>query len=278
MVAFQSTSPAPCSFSKMDRLSRWSEQLSTTDGRSATADPAWATYKKQRTAEDSDPQLNEAARARWERWEAATKATKSARTANRMDAFSSEDSYGESAEDERVSPASDAAGAANPRSLDAFRGFGLIKAVDHFGPLNGSGPTMTIEALDLTGGTEQTLLLGELKMTVLERAPAYSPRALPETVVTVYKGRGRALASYERIYSLRALSRKRPTSVDDLAATSDQAAARTSANGDADSVAALLQSAARAYGTSAAELVDAVRDVAPAQVGEALARLVSCHA
>lgn len=144
---------------------------------------------------------------------------------------------------------------------------------------------MTLEACDLpAGGTEQTLVLDAIKLSVAEEPPPSSTQALPETLVTVSKRRRTfsgdphgVLASsdhlFEVIFTSRAVRRERATSVEQLADTFDHARHSRVEQGDLETVANLLESAARTYGTTPDRLIEAVCRVAPREIGAVLTEL-----
>lgn len=157
-----------------------------------------------------------------------------------------------------------------------------------FGPLDGVGPSFTVEARDLPdGGTEQTLVLDTMKLAVVERRPPPRSCAQPEVIVTVSKrlrvfphhalhaAEADTLRTSEVVFATRRV-KGRPTSVEQLADTFEQS--RTNAaHGDLAAVAGLLDGAARQYACTALDLVDAVRQVAPRELSDALAALrLSC--
>lgn len=196
---------------------------------------------------------------------------------------SPQSSSGEDEQSERSTRTSNAD--QSPRGLDArpFRGFGLSKAIDHFGPLSGHGPSMIVEARDLPwGGTEQTLSLDMLKLSVVEQPPPSGSVAPTEVCVTVYKRRrtspaltGHAFGSasavshdYEVVYSSRVAAFRGPATT--VALLDASTPPGQCVRGDLESVAAVLESAAQSYGTTTASLVEEARRVVPAQLGDAL--------
>ena len=264
------------SAAKQERLARWN---TLANDRTGSADPTWAMQK--RTA---DKHVHEGMKAGVRqcsgkqtcscracvltRWEATSTTVVLSRTALRVIAPSGDNDSRINISEEESMRLSSPAERKSFGSFGGFAGFGLVRAIDHFGPLRGVGPSMTVEAIDLDCGTEQTMLLGDMKMSVCERTPK---SAFPETIVTVYRRR-RTDSAYEKLYAVRTLSRERPKTVERLAEACEQAK-RTSEHGDVNSVGSLLKSISRDYGTTVADLVDAVCGVASAQIGEALTRL-----
>lgn len=160
-----------------------------------------------------------------------------------------------------------------PQLNHRFCGFGLVKAVDHFGPVGGGlGPTMTVEAYDMPDGSiEQTLVLDAvLKLSVVEQ-----PTPPHEALVTAYKRDGLdSTRLSEVIYRVRSNSNVRPTSVEELSGSSDQSNHEIIGHGDRTAVGVLLADIARTSSCSLSELVDAVRCVVPLQLGNALGSLL----
>ena len=291
---------------RLDRATSWDAMMrKKDDSRTAKADPAWALPRKCRSPKERSVSLSmpmgtrrcagtpsmcscrTCVLARWE----AQPAISTARAGLRIDdgsepssASSQQDSSADGEQDE--SGRSEGAGAVpRGRSVGAsvhqrgFRGFAFVKAVDHFCPLGSAGPAITVEAHDLPMGcTEQTLLMDDFKMSVLEQISPL-PRSLPETLVTISRRKRNSVggvAHYEVLFSSRSLTRERAISVDHLADAHDQKR-HESEHSDAIGVAALLESTARTYGATAFELVDALRRVVPRQLGLSLDALTQTH-
>ena len=213
------------------------------------------------------------------RWEAALP------NSNRTGRRRRQDSSSNPSSNEDWSKSDGEAGEEEVPARRPFRGFVLVKAVDHFASRRGGGPEMRVEARDLpSGGTEQTLLLDELKLSVVEQSPA-PPHARGESRVTVSRRRAAATAPDEDddevIFTSQNLSRGPARSLgleaylDGLAAAGGQARVADAPSSDAPSVVPLLEGIARKHGLHARELLDAVQSVAPPEIGCALAGLCS---
>jgi len=166
-----------------------------------------------------------------------------------------------------------------PRS---FRGFQLTRTTEHYIPLNGRGPSLTCAVRELAGGgTETDLNLEHMKLSLLEQT-ASSADGPPESLVTVSRRMRRVGESdlsdvtWEIVYSARAVSRGRTTSLDALADAYHQIR-RTSERGDASSVMSLLEAEAKSHGTTAKELLLEVSRVAPLPVADALASVCQSY-
>ena len=284
---------------RLDRATSWDAMMrKQNNSRAAMADPAWALPRKRPSPQERSVSLSMPMGARrcvgtpsmcscracvLARWEAQP-TTSTTRAGIRIDdgsepsSTSSQQDSGADGEQEESGRSEGVGAVPRGRSLSAsahqrgFRGFAFVKAVDHFCPLGSAGPAITVEAHDLpTGCTEQTLLVDDFKMSVLEQISPL-PRSMPETLVTVSRRTRDSVggtAHYEVLFSSRSLTRERAISVDHLADAYDQRR-HESEHSDAIGVAALLESTARTYGTTAAELVDALCRVVPRQIGLSL--------
>lgn len=126
---------------------------------------------------------------------------------------------------------------------------------------------MTLEQCHRSDTIEQTLTMGDMKMSVLIDESHHHAGMMPECCFHVSSRKrqaGGSLEKYETIFRSRTISPQRKKSVDtsalldDLAANRDQASNPTE-RGDASAVRMLVERTARACGAAPHELVDALR-------------------
>lgn len=254
---------------RASRLARWETHMNCAAGRKARADPAWLAEetKAKRPKQKSVTRPMTAGQrgctgrsgcscrtcvlARWERMP-----TSDPRVA-RVDISSfSDSSQSESAEVEH--------------SRGPFD-FKLFKAVDHFQPIGNVGGNMcVIEAVDLTDGTEATVLLDDFKLSVRETTAEM-------VIITVSKrlpATSDGTHEYEVVYTSRSrLCQAVPHSIDDLAASFGRERGAAEERGSMSSVWSLLENAAASYGTTVQTLIDSLHRIAPGQIGRSLVEL-----
>jgi len=135
---------------------------------------------------------------------------------------------------------------------------------------------MTLEQCHRSGAVEQTLTMGDMKMSVLIDEATHLAGMMPERCFHVSSRKrqaGGSLDKYETIFRSRTISPQRKNSVDtsalldDLAANRDQASDSTE-RGDASAMRILVERTARACGAAPQELIDALRTATGAHAPE----------
>lgn len=278
----------------------WEGKFDAAGKRNAKPDPSWVQPRKppknatsvsmpvgggsrRCTGSATDCSCRSCVLARW----TATAPAHNRRVGVRVDARSSWSSASEDEDAEQVEEEESTSGRVRSYSAPPFCGFDLVASRDAYAPTSGFGPTLLVEARQLSSGVEKTVTVdGGLKLSVLEREGG--PDAMPDRLLTVSKRPERLAAppdpsaqrpSFEIIYTRRTteedqrgFSRHRATSLDEHAHAHAQAS-RPVERGDAAAVRAALERAARLYGTNAHELVDAVVGIAPDEMRAPLAGL-----